>query len=78
MRRVSNRFINLFYCPLIVISLIGSISYLLNQIYLLSTKEIIVLDVVMIIIGAGYLLMWGGEESKENYFNNNRQNGSNL
>ncbi|MDM8304015.1 hypothetical protein QUW34_05415 [Limosilactobacillus vaginalis] len=59
MRKLSNRFINVFYLPLVVISLFGAVSFLLNQLYMLQAKNILIIDVFLIIIGICYLIKWG-------------------
>lgn len=59
MKKLSNRFINVFYLPLIVISLFGAVSFLLNQLYMLQTKSILIIDVFLIIIVICYLIKWG-------------------
>nr|WP_288489854.1 hypothetical protein [uncultured Limosilactobacillus sp.] len=59
MKKLSNRFINVFYLPLIVISLFGAVSFLLNQLYMLQTKSILIIDVFLIIIVICYLIKLG-------------------
>lgn len=60
MRKFSNRFINVFYLPLVVISLFGAVSFLLDQLYVLQAKSILIIDIFLIIIGTCYLIKWGG------------------
>lgn len=62
MRKFSNRFINIFYLPLIAVSLLGAASFLLNQLYVLQTKSILIIDIFLIIISICYLIKWGGED----------------
>lgn len=59
MRKFSNRFINVFYLPLVVISLFGAVSFLLDQLYVLQAKSILIIDIFLIIIGTCYLIKWG-------------------
>lgn len=61
MRKFSNRFINVFYLPLVVISLFGAVSFLLDQLYVLQAKSILIIDIFLIIIGTCYLIKWGGK-----------------
>lgn len=58
MRKFSNRFINVFYLPLVVISLFGAVSFLLSQLYVLQSKSILIIDIVLMLIGICYLIKW--------------------